>query len=138
MLITLQKPERWPSFARSLVDAMEGDGSGLVNLLLPQLVLNPGRTQAAPDLQRLAVTCLDSPPPLSPDDFPTPEQLADIGLATIQNVSRHFGMSASISEPDGGCQFWPVTPPERFIGPWNHTLKNPILIVSNTVSHNPN
>lgn len=94
------------------------------------------RTQAVPDLQRLAVTCLGSSPLLSLDDFPTPEQLADIGLAAIQNVSRHFGMSTLINEPDGGCQLWPVIPPERFIGPLNHTLKNSILIVSNIVSHN--
>ncbi|EJF56709.1 hypothetical protein DICSQDRAFT_174660 [Dichomitus squalens LYAD-421 SS1] len=31
-----------------------------------------------------------------------------------------------------GCQYWPVTPPERYLGPWNKTLSNPILIISNT------
>lgn len=134
ILIFMEGPVRWPLLASSLADAMDGDGSAILNFLLPQYTLNPGPPpSAARDLQRLAVTCLDSPPPSSPEDFPTPEQLADIGLATISNVSHHFGMSISISEPDGGCQFWPVTPPERFTGPWNHTLKNPILIVSNTV-----
>ncbi len=88
---------------------------------------------ARQEVNRLGVTCADSPPPQNPSEFPTAEELADIGLATIQNVSKHFGASVSISEPDGGCQFWPAKPSERFTGPWNHTLKNPILIVSNTV-----
>ncbi|KAH8116069.1 hypothetical protein DFH11DRAFT_1258135 [Phellopilus nigrolimitatus] len=102
-------------------------------MLLPKYVSYPAPDlSSSGDLARLAVTCLDSPPPASSSEFPTPEELSDIGLSTIREVSRHFGMSVSISEPDGGCQFWPVKGPERFTGPWNHTLKNPILIVSNT------
>lgn len=134
MLIFMEGPKSWPFLASYLADAMVGQGGILLSFLLPNYMLNPmpGRSGSR-DLQRLAVTCLDSPSPASLADFPTPEGLADIGLATIANVSRHFGMSISISEPDGGCQFWPVQPPERFTGPWNHTLKNPILIVSNTV-----
>ncbi|KAJ3106933.1 hypothetical protein HDU96_008054 [Phlyctochytrium bullatum] len=31
-----------------------------------------------------------------------------------------------------GCKDWPARPVERFTGPWNHTLKNKILIIGNT------
>lgn len=80
------------------------------------------------------MSCLDAPRPAIEAEFPTPEELADVGLNDIKNLSRHFGMSMSVNEPDGGCEFWPVEEKKRFIGPWNNTLKNPILIVSNTVS----
>lgn len=129
--MALQRPRAWPEFSTSLAFAMSGNGTSLYNQLLRNVgVPEPLRS----DLARLAVTCIDSPPPDTKDDFPTPEELADIGMETIANVSRRFGMSVSISEPDGGCQFWPVRGPERFTGPWNHTLANPMLIVSNTVS----
>lgn len=130
MLVFLERPSAWGAAARLLAAAMDGNGSGLLNMLLPQfdgLIYDP-------DLSRLAVSCLDAPRPKHKEDFPTPELLADVALQTIQNVSRHFGASMSWNEPDGGCQFWPVEESDRFIGPWNHTLSNPILIVSNTVS----
>ena len=50
----------------------------------------------------------------------------------MENVTR-FGLAVVTHEPDSGCEFWPVAPPERYLGPWNKTLANPILIVSNTV-----
>ncbi|KAE9396452.1 hypothetical protein BT96DRAFT_996708 [Gymnopus androsaceus JB14] len=84
------------------------------------------------DLARLAVTCLDSPRPASPEAFPTAEDLAEQGLKALREVSPHFGLSTGVSEPDGGCQYWPVDGPERFTGPWNATLETKMLIVSNT------
>jgi hypothetical protein len=54
-------------------------------------------------------------------------------MKTMREVSPHFGVSVSVGEPDGGCQYWPVRGPERFVGPWNATLEWPMLIVSNTV-----
>lgn len=46
------------------------------------------------------------------------EELALIGLKNLMGVSPHFGVSLGVSEADGGCEFWPVKGPERFIGPW--------------------
>jgi len=132
-LIYMEVPRAWVRLSKMLAAAMAGDGTLILNNLLPVYGASGPDLSFAEDLSRLAVTCLDSPPPEDDDsEFPTPELLADIGLGTIRDVSKHFGMSTTISEPDGGCQFWPVRGPERFTGPWNQTLKNPILIVSNT------
>lgn len=125
----LYAPTTWPTAAARITSAMDGDGTALFNLLLPPYADVPP-ISANKDLTRLAVTCLDSPP----SEVPTAEELADIDLDAIRTVSRHFGTSAMVSEPDGGCWAWPVQGPERFEGPWNHTLPYPMLIISNTVS----
>lgn len=115
---------------------MSGNGTALFNKIVPDYHIdNPPSLSASQDLTRLAVTCLDSPPPDSLENYPTAEQLADQGLKTLQDGSIHFGLSTGITEPDGGCQYWPVKGPERFTGPWNATLKTPMLIVSNTVRY---
>lgn len=64
---------------------------------------------------------------------PTAEEMVDEGLYLLENISR-FAYTAPSAEPETvGCQYWPVNPPERFQGPWNHTLRNPILVISNEV-----
>jgi len=118
----------WATGSRLLAEAMAGDGTGLLNMLLPEYDL----TAYDSDLSRLAVSCLDAPRQKTQAEFPTPEMMTDVALEAIKNVSPHFGSSMSWGEPDGGCEFWPVEGPERFTGPWNHTLNNKILIVSNT------
>ncbi|THH10618.1 hypothetical protein EW145_g1198 [Phellinidium pouzarii] len=89
LLISVETPLLWQRVSNYLAAAMAGDGTELLNFLGPRY---------ASDLERLAVTCLDSPPPASASEFPTADELG----------------------------------PERFTGTWNHTLNNPILIVSNT------
>lgn len=110
--------------------AMAGNATELYNLLVRPLPLVDSYQG---DLTRLAVTCLDSPRPASPEAFPTAEDLTMQGLKALREVSPHFGLSTGVSEPDGGCQHWPVDGPERFTGPWNATLETRMLIVSNTV-----
>lgn len=130
ILVVLEQPAIWHFGSQLLAKAMAGDGTDLYNILLPNYDL----TAPDSDLARLAVSCLDTPRAKTQAEFPTPEMMADVALETIKNVSPHFGSSMSWGEPDGGCQFWPVEGPERFTGPWNHTLNNKILIISNTVS----
>lgn len=134
IVVFLERPATWEIGSQLLAKAMAGDGTALLNMLLP---IYDGNTAPDSDLARLAVSCLDAPRPKTRAEFPSPERMADIALETIKNVSSHFGSSMSWGEPDGGCEFWPVEGPERFTGPWNHTLNNKILIVSNTVSGNP-
>ena len=125
LLMLLERPLRWPEAAVMFSEAVAGNGTLLFNMLTnPVVPLGP---------TRLAVTCLDSPPPRTKDDFPTAEDLADELIKTMVDTSVHFGMSVGVGEPDGGCQFWQVQGPERFTGPWNATLKIPMLITSNTV-----
>jgi len=129
IVVFLERPATWETASQLLAKAMAGDGTALLNMLLPDY---DGNTAPDVDLARLAVSCLDAPRPRTRAEFPSPEMMADIALETIKNVSSHFGSSMSWGEPDGGCEFWPVEGPERFTGPWNHTLNNKILIVSNT------
>ncbi|KAK7455855.1 hypothetical protein VKT23_010892 [Stygiomarasmius scandens] len=122
--IFLQRPTRWPEAAESFASTFAGNGTALYSMLAQ-------RSSGSYDLSRLAVTCLDSPS--DPNSPPTAEELAEQGLKTLKEVSEHFGLSTGISEPDGGCEYWPVTGPERFTGPWdNATLEIPLLIISNT------
>ncbi|KAM5545960.1 hypothetical protein V8D89_000086 [Ganoderma adspersum] len=117
----LEFPEGWPGIAKGLAAAMNGDGSTMLNTVDTKDLL---------DLERSAVSCNDQRP-FAP---PSAETIVDAGIQTLKSVSRFF-WSVIISEPDSGCQYWPVTPPERYLGPWNKTLNNPILIISNT--HDP-
>ncbi|THU82258.1 alpha/beta-hydrolase [Dendrothele bispora CBS 962.96] len=122
--ITLQRPSLWVSFAESFASAFAGNGTSLYTLLGQRNILTA-------DLTRLAVTCLDSP--ANRTFPPTAEELTEQGLKNLEEVSVHFGLSTGVSEPDGGCEYWPVEGPERFVGPWNASnLENPLLIISNT------
>ncbi|KAI0356986.1 hypothetical protein OH77DRAFT_1534392 [Trametes cingulata] len=119
LLGALESPSSWPKAAHAFNQAMNGHGAAILNSLRASQYLS--------DLERSAVSCNDN----KPFPAPTPEEVIDEQLYVLEHVSR-FGLSVVVSEPDAGCQYWPVTPPERFLGPWNNTLRNPILIISNT------
>ncbi|KAK7682661.1 hypothetical protein QCA50_014044 [Cerrena zonata] len=114
---SLETPSKWPMVAQLFDQAMSGNGTGILSSLQ-----QPGITV---DLERPAVTCNDVQP-FSP---PSTEQIVDEYLFDYYNVTR-FIFGILTSEPDAGCQYWPFTPPERFNGPWDHVLNNPILILS--------
>ncbi|KAF7309168.1 hypothetical protein MKEN_01119400 [Mycena kentingensis (nom. inval.)] len=134
LLLYLEQPVRWAESARAFAGAMKGNGTLLHNKLTERFSARAERHPHS-DLTRLAVQCLDSPPPSKEYPAPSAEDLADELLRTMERVSTHFGASMSIGEPDGGCQFWPTAGrgPERFVGPWNASLDVPMLIVSNTM-----
>ncbi|KAJ7477355.1 hypothetical protein FB451DRAFT_1242275 [Mycena latifolia] len=116
--LPLERPPQWADSALAFAQAMAGNGT----MLFDKLATPRAETTPSYDLVRLGVTCMDSPPPASPAEVPTAEDLA---------------ADVSVGEPDGGCQYWPVRGPERFTGPWNATLQWPMLIVSNTVRSPP-
>ncbi|KAI0701848.1 TAP-like protein-domain-containing protein [Cytidiella melzeri] len=118
LLRVLQQPIAWPGAAIALKEAMLGNGGHILDALQQ----NPAR-----DLQRSAVSCNDN----APFEMPPVEDIVDELLEVYHNVTRAV-FSVVTTEPDAGCQNWPVSPPERFQGPWNHTLRNPILVFSNT------
>lgn len=120
LLGALESPSSWPGAARAFAQAMDGDGTAVLNGL--------SHTQYLSDLERSAVSCNDN----KPFKAPTPEEVIDEQLDVLKHLTR-FALAVVVAEPDAGCQYWPVTPPERFLGPWNHTLRNPVLIISNTV-----
>ncbi|KAI0758743.1 alpha/beta-hydrolase [Fomes fomentarius] len=51
-------------------------------------------------------------------------------IATSQNISHMFGPVWPYSPYY--CPFWPVRPVERYVGPFNRTLANSILVIGNT------
>lgn len=132
-LISLEGPLGWPAFAKDLAQALYYNNA---DPLFKRVAIN---RMPYFDLSRSAVTCADTPPLSSKDPRtnPTVDDLIDEGLDTIDKVSPHFGVSVTISEPDGGCQFWPYVGGgvERYHGPWNKTLSNKIFIVSNKVCY---
>ncbi|KAI0827447.1 TAP-like protein-domain-containing protein [Trametes gibbosa] len=119
LLGALQRPPMWPGIAQAFSQAMDGNATALVNA--------HSHAHSLVDLERSAVSCNDN----LPFEAPTPEELIDVQLDVLKHVSR-FSLAVISTEPDAGCQYWPVEPNERFVGPWNHTLRNPLLIVSNT------
>ncbi|KAF7305243.1 hypothetical protein HMN09_00775100 [Mycena chlorophos] len=139
LLEYLERPPLWSESALAFAQAMSGNGTLLYNKLTASYSTRAERPQGQHyDLARLAVSCLDSPPPFEDTERsppPSAEDLAAEFLRTMDHVSPHFGASVSVGEPDGGCHFWPTSGkgPERFTGPWNATLEVPMLIVSNTM-----
>lgn len=116
-----------------LGEAMAGNASSLYTI---------ARGFGRRDMARSAVTCADNTPysRTNTSNYPEAEELADVALNALKKVSRRWALSTMAVEPDGGCQYWPTnkledvadgTAAERFNGPWNHTLRNPILINSN-------
>jgi len=124
LYVALQHPLIWRNLSIALDEAMEGNATLLMDLGHETAQKHEGAPSA--DLQRSAVSCNDQ----VPFEPPTPEEVVDEMMQTLEHISR-FAFSVAASERDMGCQFWPVRPPERFAGPFNHTLKNPILIHSN-------
>jgi len=88
-----------------------------------------GQRSPMPDLslQQSIVTCNDIPP-MEP---PTAEEVLNEYLSVYKDVSP-LVLSATISEPDPGCEYWSSAPKERSLGAWNHTLRNPVLVISHT------
>ncbi|KAI0752659.1 TAP-like protein-domain-containing protein [Daedaleopsis nitida] len=121
LLSILEVPNSWPTMASWLASALAGDPTFVMN------AVSPGQF---PDLERSGVSCNDQ----MPFTAPTPEETIDEAIDVYKTVTR-FNFAVTVAEADSGCQYWPVTPPERYSGPWNATTKNPVLIVSNT--HDP-
>jgi pimeloyl-ACP methyl ester carboxylesterase len=134
---TLQLPSLWKPFASALSDAMYNSNSTALRdfLLPPTSVFNRvrlGQTGQS-DLSRLAVSCADAPRYRKNEKLPTPEGMASRLERIRRETSPTFGATVAMMEQHGGCQFWPESdkPAERFDGPWNTTLANPVLIMSN-------
>ena len=124
LTIALELPSIWPKVAKEFADAISGNGTSLMN------GISWWNNLIYTDMERIAITCND----VKPFKPPSIEEVVDSYLEVYYNVSR-FVFGVVTSEPDAGCQYWPYTPPERFDGPWNRTLKNPMLIISSTVRH---
>lgn len=125
--MALVQPGLWPLIAEVFADAMAGDPRKLYRPYTeyPEL---PPRASKVGDLARQAVSCADS----VVTHPATAEHLANATLEILRDITPRFALSLPSIEPDGACEFWPTKgrEPERFAGPWNHTLAHPMLILS--------
>ncbi|KAL0569408.1 hypothetical protein V5O48_012562 [Marasmius crinis-equi] len=137
LFIALHSPKNWPTFAQTLANAMAANHTAqaaLYRMAFPALH-DPPHPPFARDLERQAITCLDAPVASSPVSA---EELADQSLKALREASRHFGASTGLSEPDGGCEFWPmnseVQRTEIKLDKANEAMKSGkrVLIISNT------
>ncbi|KZO93920.1 hypothetical protein CALVIDRAFT_539573 [Calocera viscosa TUFC12733] len=119
---SLERPRTWAAASGILAAAMAGEGKLLLQRSGPAF---PTR-----DMERQAVTCNDAVR-FTPQTAPSHDEVLD-ELTDVLKTETKFAMSVVTAETDSGCQYWSVSPPERFSGPWNHTLRNPILVLSNT------
>ncbi|ORY53442.1 alpha/beta-hydrolase [Rhizoclosmatium globosum] len=117
----LYRPAGWPAVAKTIAKAIAGDGS---DFNAEKLDACPIKDESG-DNGMPGVTCLDTFG--NQADFAEWEKAA----TRIQKVSPTFGVGGLWSYLV--CKFWQVQPSERFTGPWNHKLKNQILIIGNTL-----
>ncbi|TCD60115.1 hypothetical protein EIP91_010703 [Steccherinum ochraceum] len=122
LLFSLYAPAQWPFSATAFAHAMQGDGTLLLNANEPTVDRSSSRT---------AVTCNDQ---ASFPHAPTLEEIVDERIDVFKHVTKFAFAAGNLENDDFGCQYWDVPPPpEKFQGPWNHSLRNPILVVSNTL-----
>ncbi|KAG7087280.1 hypothetical protein E1B28_013258 [Marasmius oreades] len=139
LLVALHSPNNWPHFSQTLASVMASNTTAqaaLYDMAFPRLQ-EPPHPPFARDLERQAITCLDAPV----SSFVSAGELADQTIKTLRETSKHFGASTGLSEPDGGCEFWPsnseVERVEMRLDEANKKMKmedgdRKILIISNT------
>ncbi|KAH8929433.1 alpha/beta-hydrolase [Atractiella rhizophila] len=124
LLLMLEIPATWQAHAQALYDLIgQGDGSAVYAASL-------GFDAALKDLERSGVSCNDQMLGKGRAAEPNSADVAREMSSVLREVSD-IGMAMFSTERDQGCGHWPWNPPERFVGPWNVTLRSPILILSN-------
>ena len=149
---TLYNPVQWASFASG---AFYDFYQGVIQASGTNLPLSTRSTFTFPELKRdsnqdwpdftfQAISCGDS----IDESNITTQAVFDELIRVVKDVSpmceysyhrRSFQHPSYRLHPVGGqfpqpghyCHRWPVRAVERFTGPWNHTLKNPIIIIGN-------
>ncbi|KIJ55639.1 hypothetical protein M422DRAFT_774620 [Sphaerobolus stellatus SS14] len=106
-------PRGWPELAKDLVAAITGDGTALLNKAQRNIEtdrsIKPETVQANP-----AVI------------YALQENTDEILIAYEKTSKRFIPVDLDV------CHHWKTRPAERFTGPFNHSLSNPILIIGNT------
>ena|ERR1700761_8107396 len=128
LFVTMYSPiATWPDLGRWLDDAIEGNGTTLLSLVEANVQLDRS-VSAMTAYAFQAVVCSDTEPfPSDPTD-PMKEILAGIEEdALTAEIAPHFVTALKTT-----CQHWRAKPAERFTGPFNSTLANPILVIGNT------
>ncbi|CAE6440885.1 unnamed protein product [Rhizoctonia solani] len=135
-------PSNWPSLAKELAGIHEflqnvssrssstqtkrSPATSLVDIVPRQSTTNTtSKDQSAIDYAFQGVTCADA----VDAGNTTTKDVFDFLVHITRTVSPMFGPRWG----DGGfyCHRWPVRAVERYTGPWNKKLANPILVIGN-------
>ncbi|EUC61817.1 hydrolase, putative [Rhizoctonia solani AG-3 Rhs1AP] len=81
----------------------------------------------APSFAYQAITCADA----QDAGNTTTKDVFDLLVKVTRNVSHMFGPIGTAQISGTYCHRWPVRAVERFTGPWNKKLSNPILVIGN-------
>jgi hypothetical protein len=136
----LFSPKTWPTFSAHLAAAMGSTSNG-TGLLLGLQSNTAG--EAGGDLSRFGAVCADAPrnASLTPEDYArstlaalaVSKFTAGLIFTDVGTLQHRVECLLTTLQADGGCEYWPAEPIERFTGPFNATLSHPVLIVSNSV-----
>ena len=126
----MYKPRGWPYLAQLLEAALAGDGAPILNLKQGGLNLSD-TTSIQETLSAIyAVTCTDGP---SLTNKYSDDEVVDLLLnATVDTYERSSTMFAGLVDGFQICFHWKARATERFTGPFDSSLANPILIIGNT------
>ncbi|KAI0830715.1 TAP-like protein-domain-containing protein [Trametes gibbosa] len=116
----------YPTFASGVQQEIGVSTNGSGNVSIPRSSFSKRAEQDTPPYSTEAILCGDS------IDL-TNTSMADVFqniIATSQNISHMF--AAAWPFASYYCSTWPVRAVERYQGPFNNTLANPILIIGNT------
>jgi pimeloyl-ACP methyl ester carboxylesterase len=93
----------WPQLERSLSDAVEGDGAGLLQLYDDYFQRKPDGTYGNELEAFLAISCLDDPGPTSVEEV-------DAQIPVFTKAAKRFGASFAYGY---SCALWPVAQAPR-------------------------
>jgi hypothetical protein len=93
----------WPQLERSLSDAVEGDGAGLLQLYDDYFQRKPDGTYGNELEAFLAISCLDDPGPTSVEEV-------DEQIPVFTKAAKRFGASFAYGY---SCALWPVAQAPR-------------------------
>ncbi|KAF8314505.1 alpha/beta-hydrolase [Clavulina sp. PMI_390] len=126
---SMYKPREWDALASNLAALLAGDGAPLLSV--HQASINFSDTTSAQKTSYIvnAVSCSDGPPMVREwTSEESVQQALDMAVETYETSTTLFSGIEQIT----ACSTWKATASERYTGPWNSSLANPILIIGNT------
>ena len=124
----MYRPREWQKLASQIANVMSGNGTSVVNRFHRPVELNtdtPVSTMAA----IYAIMCSDGPDFKGMSNDEVVEESLQAQVIMQKSVTKHFAQVGLNLET---CHHWKESTVERFTGPFNHTLKNEILVIGNT------
>ncbi|KAF8314514.1 alpha/beta-hydrolase [Clavulina sp. PMI_390] len=125
----MYKPRGWTGLAKKLAALLLGDGAPFLSAAQSGLNLSDTTSRQSTTYGINAVTCTDGAPLVGKYTAEEAVQHAlDAAIKTYETTTTLF----SGLEVETTCFSWRATASERYTGPWNSSLANPILVIGNT------